>query len=59
MATIYCGWCKAGYASLGERPPVCPSCNAPADWVPDVDGWPVKLTANDKKFLKSIRIGAA
>lgn len=54
--TIWCRWCKVGYASVGELPPICPSCDAPAEWV--TDPWPFKLTVNDRQFLKSIRVGA-
>lgn len=31
---IWCTWpdCLAGYASLGERPRVCPVCDRPTHW---------------------------
>jgi hypothetical protein len=57
MATIFCKFCKVGYASLGELPPVCPECNAPAHWITEpAETWPFRLSRNDKQFLRSIRV---
>lgn len=54
---LYCRKCHVGYASIGEIPPLCPSCLTPTSWTttapfarePKV---PYKLTRDDRIFLK-------
>lgn len=57
---LYCSRCWVGYASIGEIPAKCPACDRVTRWatqlpadVPKV-GW--ELNANDRKFLKALRI---
>ena len=53
--------CGAGYASVGEVPQVCPSCNQPTRWggspAHAQDGTAaLVLTEKDRRFLRSYRI---
>lgn len=51
---VFCQGCGVGYACVGDLPPTCPKCDTPEP------AWssmrPLKLSANDRKFLKSLRI---
>jgi len=54
---LYCTRCDTGYASLGEVPPVCPSCLKSCRWTTtpphgDTPRIPYLLTRGDKKLLK-------
>lgn len=55
---VYCRICKVGYAWCGELPPVCPGCDAPAEWVTDLEPWPFPLTKDDEAFVKAVVSGA-
>jgi hypothetical protein len=56
MPQVFCKWCRAPYTPDGDLPPVCPACQAPADWSTEME-WPFRLSVNDRRFLKSLRIG--
>jgi hypothetical protein len=55
---LYCTFedCGAGYGSVGEIPPVCPSCQRATRWTttpphPDRPTVPYAITHNDAIFL--------
>jgi hypothetical protein len=57
---IFCKLCRAGYTSIGEIPSYCPHCYKPTSWTtfapPDVPRVPFKLTVDDKRLLRQLRI---
>jgi hypothetical protein len=62
--TLWCSCCDAGYLSVGgDVPRQCPHCGtftvwrtlAPMDAKTPRATW--ELTPNDRRFLKSLRIG--
>lgn len=65
---LYCKYddCRIGYASVaGDVPSMCPACSRPAHWStmqpearyqPPKDPW--KISVNDKRFLKGLKIRA-
>lgn len=60
---LYCRrvGCGAGYASIGEVPQVCPSCNQPTRWgssPPHAQDWTAALvlTETDRRLLRSFKI---
>jgi len=56
---LFCRMCGQGYASVGELPEQCPSCDRPTKWstrAPHASGPPLPLTESDRRFLRSFRI---
>lgn len=57
---IWCRICQVGYATAGEVPDHCPSCQQPAFWTTDAP-YPLEpwaLTDLDKLMLKTLRISS-
>lgn len=50
---LFCRACDTGYGSAGETPTLCPKCGQVPNWTTLP---PYKLTVNDQRFLRSIRI---
>lgn len=50
---LWCRMCRTGYASVGERPELCPECKKVPHWTRTP---PYVLSGNDRRFLKSLRI---
>jgi hypothetical protein len=57
---LYCTLadCGAGYGSVGEIPPVCPSCRRATRWTttppnPDRPTVPYSITHNDELLMKA------
>jgi hypothetical protein len=61
---IYCRWCDWPTEVVADQlPAVCGHCHREARWttlapVSDEPGHPWKLTTNDCRFLKSIKVSA-
>lgn len=62
---LWCRNCAIGYASVGgDVPTICPQCaTTPARWttmapVSDVPRIRWRLTYNDRRFLKALKIAA-
>jgi hypothetical protein len=54
---LLCRKCGHWYQVVRQIPDICPHCEQSASWTTDPDpDKPFKLTENDKKFLRSIRI---
>lgn len=56
---LFCALCGKGVASLGEIPQPCPSCLKFTKWStlpPNHAEQSLKLTQNDRRFLKKINI---
>lgn len=51
--TLWCRACDTGYASVGETPTLCPECKEIPNWTTTP---PYKLTVNDRRFLRMLRI---
>jgi hypothetical protein len=58
--TLYCRLCAAAYASVaGDQPAECPACGQAAHWSTEPQARrEYVLSENDRRFLKSLRIGA-
>lgn len=55
--------CRAGYASLGEVPRICPACQQDTRWttvapIADHPNTPFRVNINDRRFLRSLRISS-
>jgi hypothetical protein len=51
---IFCTPCGTGYGSNGEKPTICPACRSTdPQWTRTP---PYRLTADDRDFLRSLRI---
>ena len=52
---IWCCWedCRKPQMVSGDLPAICPECHEMANWTTTP---PYRLTRNDDRFLKSIRI---
>ena len=58
---LFCKLCGTGYASVGELPIRCVSCNRETKWStspPHASGPPLPLSIPDRRFLRSLRIAA-
>ena len=56
---LYCRMCNQGYASVGELPALCPSCERPTRWstmAAHTSGPPLPLSVDDRRFLRSLHI---
>ena len=58
MRLLYCRKCAHQHQSIaGDQPNFCPACDQPAHWTTEpVPKRPWDLNANDKRFLKGIKI---
>ena len=56
---LYCRMCAGAYASVGDLPLMCPSCERPTRWstmAPHSSGPPLPLTVEDRRWLRSLHV---